>query len=44
MNLMVGQPVGEFEDFVGASVGADFFGRLPWIPGVSSASGPTWDS
>ncbi|MCJ7626837.1 MAG: hypothetical protein MUO50_00470, partial [Longimicrobiales bacterium] len=32
MNLIVGDPVGEFEQFVGASLGADFFGRLPMDP------------
>lgn len=29
MNFIVGEPVGEFEEFVGSGFGADFFGRLP---------------
>lgn len=29
VNFIVGEPVGEFEDFVGSGFGADFFGRLP---------------
>jgi hypothetical protein len=29
VNFIVGEPVGEFDQFVGAGAGADFFGRLP---------------
>lgn len=29
INLLVGEPVGEFDEYVGAGVGVDFFGRLP---------------
>jgi hypothetical protein len=32
MNLIAGDPVGEFDQFVGAGFGADFFGRLPMDP------------
>lgn len=32
VNLIAGDPVGEFDEFVGASIGADFFGRLPLDP------------
>ena len=32
MNFIVGDPVGEFDDFVGAGYGADFFGRMPLDP------------
>ena len=40
VNLIVGDPVGEFDHFVGAGFGADFFGRLPMDPrGVLSLRG-----
>ncbi len=40
VNLIVGDPVGEFDDFVGTGVGAEFFGRLPLDPlGVLSLRG-----
>ena len=32
VNFMAGDPVGEFDQFVGAGFGADFFGRLPMDP------------
>jgi hypothetical protein len=32
VNFIVSEPVGEFEEFVGAGFGADFFGRLPMDP------------
>lgn len=32
LNLIVSDPVGEFDRFVGAGGGADFFGRLPMDP------------
>jgi len=32
INLVVGDPVGEFDRFVGEGFGADFFGRLPLDP------------
>ena len=32
INLMAGDPVGEFDEFVGAGFGADFWGRLPMDP------------
>jgi hypothetical protein len=32
MNLLAADPVGEFDQFVGAGFGADFFGRLPMDP------------
>lgn len=40
MNLLAADPVGEFEDYVGAGFGADFFGRLPLDPrGILSLRG-----
>ena len=40
VNFIVGDPVGEFDDFVGTGLGADFFGRLPLDPlGVLSLRG-----
>ena len=33
VSLIAGDPVGEFGQFVGAGIGADFFGRLPLDPG-----------
>jgi len=40
MNLIAGDPVGEFDQFVGAGFGADFFGRLPMDPrGILSMRG-----
>ncbi|MGD2120631.1 MAG: hypothetical protein PVJ76_02755 [Gemmatimonadota bacterium] len=32
MNFILGDPVGEFDHFVGTGVGGDFFGRLPLDP------------
>jgi len=32
MDLIAGDPVGEFDQFVGAGFGADFFGRIPLDP------------
>lgn len=40
VNFVVGEPVGEFAEFVGVGVGADFFGRVPLDPrGVLSLRG-----
>jgi hypothetical protein len=40
VNLIVGDPVGEFDQFVGTGFGADFFGRVPLDPmGVLSLRG-----
>ena len=40
LNLMAGDPVGEFDRFVGAGFGVDFFGRLPMDPrGILSFRG-----
>jgi hypothetical protein len=39
-NLIVGDPVGEFDDFVGTGFGAEFFGRFPLDPmGILSLRG-----
>ncbi len=40
LNLIVSDPVGEFDRFVGTGVGGDFFGRIPLDPmGVLSLRG-----
>jgi len=40
VNFIVGDPVGEFDDFVGTGFGADIFGRVPLDPrGVLSLRG-----
>ena len=40
INFVVGEPIGEFADFVGVGAGADLFGRLPMDPdGVLSFRG-----
>ncbi len=40
VNFIVSDPVGEFDEFVGTGLGADFFGRLPLDPmGVLSLRG-----
>ena len=40
LNLIVSEPLGAFDEFVGAGIGADFFGRLPLDPrGILSLRG-----
>jgi len=40
VDFIVGEPLGEFAEFVGAGIGANFFGRLPMDPrGVLSFRG-----